>query len=191
MSYTDSPIEQIFLRISEKIGNKLREIKTEPNNITTVGLLATLLGIYCLFEGSIFLCILFSLIGQFCDTLDGYYAKKDNMETTLGHYYDHISDGIKLLGILYAIHLRFSYKISDIHVNLLLLICFFSNINLAIKIRLKNLSNEKYDKCLEPWNIFGSLLGNRNNLIQISLISRFFDETSILLYILFFIYYIS
>ena len=191
MSYTDSPLEKIFLRISENLSHSLKKINTQPNNITTVGLLSTLFGIYFLFEGSLVCCIIFSLIGQFCDSLDGYYAKKFNMETTLGHYYDHVVDGIKLLGLLYAIHLRFSTRIKDIHINLLLLICFFSNINLAVKIRLKKINNQDYNTSLEPWNKLGSLIGNENNLIQLSNISRFFDETSILLYILFFIFYIS
>jgi len=191
MSYTDSPLEKIFLRTSENLSHYLKKINTQPNNITTVGLLATLFGIYFLFEGSIVCCIFFSLIGQLCDSADGYYAKKYNMETTLGHYYDHIVDGIKLLGLLYAIHLRFGSKIKDIHINLLLLICFFSNINLAVKIRLKKINNQDYNTSLEPWNKLGSLFGNEDNLILISNISRFFDETSIILYILFFVFYIS
>ena len=83
MSYTDSPLEKIFLRISENLSHSLKKINTQPNNITTVGLLSTLFGIYFLFEGSLVCCIIFSLIGQFCDSLDGYYAKKFNMETTL------------------------------------------------------------------------------------------------------------
>ena len=32
MSFTDSPLEKIFLRVSDNFSNKLKKIDTDPNN---------------------------------------------------------------------------------------------------------------------------------------------------------------
>ena len=181
----DSPIENLFSRLSYKIAPKLYELTdTEPNNITTVGLIANVFAVISLKEGSILSCIIFALIGQYMDNLDGYYARKFNKESLFGKIYDHLADNIKLLCLVLTFYFIYEPKISDLVINIFILLTIISNINFSIKIRLKKLNKKSYDVQLEPWNQFGKLLGNKSSLIFYSKFTRFFDDTSIFIYFL-------
>ena len=90
----------------------------QPNNITTVGLISNLFSIIALREGQILTCIIFAIIGQYLDNLDGHYAKKYNMETKIGQYYDHLADNIKILGLIFIFYVLYEDKIQSYHITI-------------------------------------------------------------------------
>ena len=194
MKYTRSPIENIFSKISEKISPYVYNFTftnkpPHPNNITTIGLISNIFAIIELKNGNILSCILYAIIGQYFDNLDGHYAKKYNLESTIGHYYDHLADNVKILGLIFVFYLIYGNKVEIYHMNIFIIIAILGNINFALRIRLKNLNKEKYEFYLEPWNILGKLFGNKEQIIKITKLTRHFDDTSIFIYYLISIIY--
>lgn len=190
---TRSPIENIFTSISDKLSDKIYNLPLnrppEPNNITTLGLLAALFSIFTLREGKIILCVLFALFGQYLDNLDGYYARKYKLDTKFGYYYDRIADNIKILGLIFVFYILYETKINIIHILIFIALSLLGNLNFALRIRLKELNNEKYHYHLKPWNYLGKLFGSKENIIKLTKFTRYFDETSIFIYYLFAIVY--
>lgn len=190
---TRSPIENIFTKISQKLSPKIYNLPLEkpidPNAITSLGVIAMIYSIYSLNENKILSCIFFAFIAQYLDNLDGYYAKKYNLDTTIGKYYDHLADNIKILGLIFVFYILYENKITVYHIIFFIILSLIGNINYAIRIRLKDINNENFDYHLKPYNYLGKLFGSKENLIYLSKITRFFDDTSIFCYYLITIIY--
>ena len=188
----DSPLEKLFNNLSNKLSPKiykLTEKPPEPAGITTIGLLANLFAINSLKEKSILMCIFYSIIGLYCGNLDSFYAKKYKMKSTIWKSYSHLVDNIKILGLIYLVFIIYKDKISNTVINIFIILALLSNINYAIKIRIKNIDNIPYDKQLEPWNYLGMLIGDKKKLKKVSKITRFFDDSMIFVYFLISILY--
>jgi len=91
------PIDYLLLNI---IGKPMVEHMHDchnmtPNMITSMGVVMRIISLYYLFgnlKNSKILFFVFSMLGYLFDCLDGYYARKYNMCSKFGDYYDHISD---------------------------------------------------------------------------------------------------
>lgn len=67
-------------------------IKFNPNMMTTLGLLCSILFIYFLWKRNLVLSLLFLFLRQYFDYADGLMARKYNQTSKFGDFYDHISD---------------------------------------------------------------------------------------------------
>ena len=90
----DHPIETEMLKLSEQMSSFLHNANVTPNMITTMGLLFGLMAVYFIWKGNKMLAFVFFWVGFFCDCLDGYYARKYDMMSTFGAYYDITRDWI-------------------------------------------------------------------------------------------------
>jgi phosphatidylglycerophosphate synthase len=95
----ENPIDIYVIKLADYITPLLFRMKFTPNIITFIGLI---IGIICIYMYSInktyFAFILF-WVSYFFDCLDGHFARKYNMETQFGDYFDHFRD-IFVLGIM-------------------------------------------------------------------------------------------
>ena len=99
-------IDNLFYEMSDSLSEHLRKIEgMSPNVITTMGMIFGILGLVMLHYNRIAYSIIFLWLYYFSDCLDGLYARKYNMETKFGDYYDHFRD--VSIGILY---IYFVYK---------------------------------------------------------------------------------
>ena len=67
-------------------------IKFNPNMLTTLGLICSILFVYFLWKRNLFLSLLFLFLRQYFDYADGLMARKYNQTTKFGDFYDHLSD---------------------------------------------------------------------------------------------------
>jgi phosphatidylglycerophosphate synthase len=74
-----------------------------PNVVTTFSLLFGLFSAYQILKGHFESGALYMIIAYYLDCVDGKLARKYNMVTNFGDYYDHISDIIKFIAIMYAL----------------------------------------------------------------------------------------
>ena len=72
-----------------------------PNMLTTVGNILRAISVYYLYKNQKNKFAVFYMLGYFFDCLDGHYARTYGMETTFGDYYDHISDSVFYLIVMY------------------------------------------------------------------------------------------
>lgn len=122
------PIDIIFYNIIKKISPAFKKFNFSPNMITSLSLIITLIGIYAFYIDLRIISSLLIFLGYFFDVMDGYYARKYNLVSKFGDYYDHISDLFKVLVIYYIL---FKKKKNNIYfINYLLLLFFFSILTL-------------------------------------------------------------
>lgn len=93
--HLENPIDYYIINhICEPLSTFIRENfpDTTPNFITFIGLIVGLLAILCLYYNLFAYAFIFIWIAYIIDCLDGYYARKYNMVTKIGDYFDHIRD---------------------------------------------------------------------------------------------------
>ena len=113
-----SPIDQIyyfFVHITEKYFKKLN---FTPNMITTIGNIFGIMGLYYLNKKHFPLATFLFLMRYYFDCVDGFYARKYNMVTVFGDYYDHIGDIVIIL-----LNILLLYKVNN---------KIFTKVNIAI-----------------------------------------------------------
>jgi phosphatidylglycerophosphate synthase len=96
----ENPIDVILCRICDKMNPILYNYNFTPNIITTISFIFTLLVVYFIINGNYVLASLSYILFYFFDCADGKFARKYNMVTRFGDYYDHITD---ILGFILPI----------------------------------------------------------------------------------------
>lgn len=100
----ENPFDNIFIDIAEWLNiNIFRPLNYTPNMITTMSLFLGIISVFLFHYHHYLLSILFFITAYILDCADGNYARKYNMETSFGDYYDHVSDMSKGLFILIAV----------------------------------------------------------------------------------------
>lgn len=91
----DSLIDPI-INIQNSVINKITASKMVPNILTTLGVISRTFSIYFLIwddnRYKRYLSSLFFILGYYFDCSDGHYARKYDMCTNFGCFYDHFSD---------------------------------------------------------------------------------------------------
>ena len=90
----ENPIDNVLIQISDWVCPALYEAPfgVTPNMLTTMSNLFSILGLYFFYNEAGFKYFLCIWMGYFFDCLDGHFARKYDMCTVFGDYYDHISD---------------------------------------------------------------------------------------------------
>jgi phosphatidylglycerophosphate synthase len=75
-----------------------------PNMITTLSNIACIITILLLSNANYYLAAFFILVSYFFDCAYGHIARKYNMVTVFGDYYDHNSDFVKIFAVLLTLY---------------------------------------------------------------------------------------
>ena len=103
----ENPFDNIIIKICEKTAPLFRSMNLTPNGITTLSVIFGLLSFKSImFHDNFKLASVLLLVAYYFDCLDGYYARQYKMETIVGDYYDHFSDIIKIVLIMFAIYYK-------------------------------------------------------------------------------------
>ena len=74
-----------------------------PNIFTTISLLVSLVGLYYIYKQKYKIGAILIFVGYFFDCMDGNFARKYDMVTKFGDWYDHISDVTKFILLIIII----------------------------------------------------------------------------------------
>jgi phosphatidylglycerophosphate synthase len=118
----ENPIDNILLNMCEDVSPTFYNNGYTPNMITTLSNISTIIVVLLLLNANYIWAAIFYLIAYFFDCLDGHYARKYNMVTVFGDYYDHISDSLKIIAVLSTMYYINSKKFMTV---LPILIIFF------------------------------------------------------------------
>ncbi|VVU95658.1 CDP-alcohol phosphatidyltransferase [seawater metagenome] len=100
----EAPFDKYFINLAECTKSYFNCLHFTPNMITTLSLIATLF-MYKLFVLKKYkLASLAFLVSYYFDCLDGNYARSYGMVSKFGDYYDHFSDLLTCLLLLYGIN---------------------------------------------------------------------------------------
>lgn len=97
----DNPIDNVLIEISDRLSPLFKSLNHTPNMITTYSLITGLISCYFLNKRDVLLFSVFYMISYFFDCFDGHFARKYDMSTKLGDFYDHSKDAFIFFLILY------------------------------------------------------------------------------------------
>lgn len=100
----DNPLDNYFIGLSEITSPYAYSIGMNPNMITTLSNVACIITILLLLNANYYLAAFFVLVSYYFDCMDGHMARKYDMVTVFGDYYDHISDSLKIFAILFTLY---------------------------------------------------------------------------------------
>ena len=206
----NSPIRNIFrniaLYLSDKIHSKLPFI--QPNHITTFGIILNACALMNLLNRDFSIFIILFIMAYFCDVLDGVYARKYNMETKAGKFYDKFADWVKLISTYVMFSTLYKRKITLSNITIILIILIACNFHFIVKNNLKKTqqNSDNHNETKEDPNIVQNLLNNKKieNIDTICIdfwvscfkkvsikelkyynkYTKYFDETMIIVYII-------
>lgn len=100
----ENPLDNILIDFASYIGKPLSKFPFfTPNVFTTISLLVTFVGVYLIYKKKYRIGAVLVFIGYFFDCVDGNFARKYNMATDFGDWYDHISDLVKYILVIAVI----------------------------------------------------------------------------------------
>ena len=104
----ENPFDNYILLYGTKLFPLFKSLKFTPNIITTFSLVFGLLSCYFLYRQNFTISCIFYFLSYTFDCLDGNFARKYNMTSKFGDYYDHIKDVIVLL-LLGLVYYKYSH----------------------------------------------------------------------------------
>lgn len=100
----ENPWDNIMIGLAESLSPLFYSIGFNPNMITTLSNISCIITILLLLNAKWYWAAFFLLLSYLFDCLDGHFARKYNMVTVFGDYYDHISDILKIVSILITMY---------------------------------------------------------------------------------------
>jgi hypothetical protein len=107
----ENPIDNYLLDICEYVSPTFYKYGFTPNLITTLSNITTIIVVLLLLQAQYTWAAFLVLVAYFFDCLDGHVARKYNMTSDFGDYYDHISDVIKVIAVVYTMYYIDSRKL--------------------------------------------------------------------------------
>jgi phosphatidylglycerophosphate synthase len=99
-----------------------RELNLTPNIITTFSLITGFASGYMIYKKNYKIAGLLFFLAYYFDCVDGKFARKYNMITKFGDYYDHFSDVFKFILVIYLLYKDNIKKFGRIGIIIILLI---------------------------------------------------------------------
>ena len=126
----ENPLDNILINISDYMCPYAKKYGFTPNILTTISLIFCGISALLLLNSNYLLAAFIYLISYYFDCMDGHFARKYDMVTKFGDYYDHFSDLTKVLLILYVLYYINSKKFFII-IPFIVLFMFLSFIHLG------------------------------------------------------------
>ena len=126
----ENPLDNILINISDYMCPYAKKYGFTPNILTTISLIFCGISALLLLNSNYLLAAFIYLISYYFDCMDGHFARKYDMVTKFGDYYDHFSDLTKVLLILYVLY-YIDYKKFFIIIPFIVLFMFLSFIHLG------------------------------------------------------------
>ena len=137
----ENPLDNILIDIAENLNPYFKKMNFTPNMITTLSLIFGILMNFYFVKKKYYFSALFLLISYFFDCMDGNYARKYNMQTKFGDYYDHIKDWLIIL-IFLVLFIRndksISFKIVSMFLIIIILLGTYIHVGCTEKYIKKN-----------------------------------------------------
>ena len=164
----DNPLDNYFISLSELTSPYAYSIGMNPNMITTLSNIACIITILLLLNSNYYLAAFFLLVSYYFDCMDGHMARKYKMFSVFGDYYDHISDSLKIFGVLFTLYYINKEKFIKV-IPIIILLFILMSVHLGCQELLYN-SNES--ATLEPTKMLCPVKNNSStNIIENTLLS--------------------
>lgn len=124
----ENPIDNVLVYICEKVAPFFKQTGHTPNIITTYSFIFGLMSLHYLYSANIHKFAICFALGYFMDNLDGYMARQYKMTSKFGDLYDHATDVIVGMGLVYAINNLYKNELT-----LFIVVCSLFIVYLSMK----------------------------------------------------------
>ncbi len=155
----DNPLDNYFIELSEITTPYAYSIGMNPNMITTLSNIACIITILLLLNANYYMAAFFLLVSYYFDCMDGHMARKYDMVTIFGDYYDHISDSLKIFAVLITLYCINKEKFIKV-IPIIILLFILMSVHLGCQELLYN-SNESIT--LEPTKLLCPVNNNSSD----------------------------
>lgn len=125
------PVDQVLYNFAELVAPWFHKQGLTPNDITTLSFITGLMALFELSKGNyIHFTLLYSL-SYTLDCLDGFVARKYNMTSVFGDLYDHITDILIQVGLLFTVIKFYHDKINARLILIYLFLVFLTAVHLG------------------------------------------------------------
>lgn len=100
----ENPIDNLILIVGDPLIKFFHYLHFTPNMLTTISILFSYSGVYSVYLKNYKIGALLFFIGYMFDCFDGNYARRYDMVTVFGDYYDHVGDISKIILLMYVIY---------------------------------------------------------------------------------------
>lgn len=134
----DNPIDNVLIDIANSMSNIFYQSGFTPNVLTSISLTLGITSAYLMYKDNYTLAALLYFASYYFDCFDGFFARKYDMETPFGDFFDHLSDWFKFVLIFYVMYLK-NKKLVFIYFFIFLFLLSFTYIHIGCQ-------EEIYDK---------------------------------------------
>lgn len=157
--YQENPFDNAVIDIAEWLNIHLfRPLNYTPNMITTMSLIMGLASVLLFHYHYYLSSIVLFITAYILDCADGNYARRYNMETSFGDYYDHVSDVSKIIALMVVIMIHpMSHSIKVMFITGLLIFSMLSMFHLGCQETIYNpTGSHRYDSLSSLKQLCGS-----------------------------------
>ena len=101
--HQEHPGEVLCYRFAEAVSPFFKRLGFTPNGLTTISNVGALMALYGAANRMTTLFVLGYAIKYLFDCADGYFARRYQMTSRFGDLYDHVSDLLFVLGLLWLL----------------------------------------------------------------------------------------
>ena len=105
-SETENPLEVLLLKMTAALLPAFHATGHTPNVITTYSFVCGLASVYCLWNYQVGLFATLFLTSYFFDSMDGQFARAYRMTTRFGDAYDHFTDAVVAILLVWVVCVR-------------------------------------------------------------------------------------
>jgi phosphatidylglycerophosphate synthase len=108
--HQDHPLELVCYQFAEKISPFFRQLGFTPNGLTTISNVGAVMCLYGVYKKKPILIAVGFVIKYLFDCADGFFARKYKMTSKWGDKYDHYSDWIFSVLLLWVLWTKTSFQ---------------------------------------------------------------------------------
>jgi hypothetical protein len=143
-STLENPIDNIFLHLAEWLSPILYKTGHTPNIITTYSFISGLISLYFLYLNRRKEFAVLFVLSYIFDCIDGHFARRYDMITEFGDFYDHLTDVLIPFGILVILGIKYYQRRSFPKLSVLILLASLIFLTLVqFGCQQKYISNDK------------------------------------------------
>lgn len=151
-STLDNPIDNFFIYLAELSSPFLYKTGHTPNIITTYSFISGLASLYFLYLDKRMEFAFFFILNYVFDCIDGHFARRYDMITEFGDFYDHVTDILIPLGVIIILSFKYYKQRTFPRLSVILLLTILSFMTMVhFGCQQKNIPNKKIDELLDTF----------------------------------------
>ncbi len=123
----ENPIDLVIYKIINYMNPVLYKLGFTPNIITTISFILGIASMYTFLNKSYIMSGFLLFLSYYFDCADGNFARRYDMVTTFGDWYDHLTDLFVVIGLIILVarssKINYVYKYAMLGIIFILLIC--------------------------------------------------------------------